>query len=325
MRQLFFFFFFFFLCNLALKAQVGINTTMPDASAALDVTSTDKGLLIPRVALASAIGSPAEGLMVYQTTAPKGFYYYNGMGWTLIGSDNLGNHTATTNLNMANQDIIAVDSVGTAKAKIGPNTYPTVTGTNGQVLTTDGAGALSWSSASSGGGAQLLVRASVNSIQSFLTGTSQAPATATLTPLPAIATCFGNVTTNVGSAWNASTGIFTAPSEGLYMVTVQIVGPPDATVSSGYSLTTLLDVDNNLNYTGTGTSTVITGGETDYFGIHNFYANNIATPYKNRSQLTALVPLIANQTFSLRIMNNTFAAGAPSTNGSSHITIVKMN
>ena len=68
-----------------LTAQVGINTGSPHASAALDVTATDKGLLIPRVALASAIGSPAEGLMVYQTTAPKGFYYFNGTAWTNLG------------------------------------------------------------------------------------------------------------------------------------------------------------------------------------------------------------------------------------------------
>ncbi|MBK8624542.1 MAG: hypothetical protein IPN86_02860 [Saprospiraceae bacterium] len=324
MKHLIFSLSFILLCTLSSQAQVGINTATPNTSAALDVTSTDKGLLIPRVASTGDIASPTAGMMVYQTGGTAGFYLYS-TSWTLVsGPDNLGNHTATTNLNMANQDIISVDSIGTAKAKIGPNTYPTTTGTNGQVLTTDGAGALSWGSASSGGGAQLLVRASVNSIQSFLTGSSLAPATASYS-LPAIATCFGNVTTNVGSAWNAGTGIFTAPSEGLYMVTVQIVGLLGVASTSGYSLTTILDVDNNLNFTGTGTSTVITGGETDYFGIHNFYANNIAPPYKNRSQLTALVPLTANQTFSLRIMNNTFESGAPSTNGTSHITIVKMN
>lgn len=309
---------------------IGIGTTTPNNSAALDVTSTTQGMLVPRMTAAQrgAIAAPvATGLLVYQTDGTAGFYFYNGTAWTnLSATDNLGNHTATTNLAMGGNSITGANNVtATGTATLGGNTYPTTTGTNGQTLTTDGAGALSWGSASSGGGAQLLVRASVNATQSFLTGSSLAPATATYTPLPAIATCFGNVTTNVGSAWNAGTGIFTAPSAGLYMVTVQIVGLLGATSTSGYNLTPLIDVDNNLNFTGTGTSTVMTGGETDYFGIHNFYANNIATPYKNRSQLTALVPLTANQTFSLRIMNSTFEAGAPSTNGSSHITIVKMN
>ncbi len=31
--------------------QVGINTTTPDASSMLDITSTDKGLLIPRISI----------------------------------------------------------------------------------------------------------------------------------------------------------------------------------------------------------------------------------------------------------------------------------
>jgi len=51
-------------------AQTGIGTTSPNASAKLDVYSTDKGFLPPRVTLTSAtvaapITSPAEGLLVY--------------------------------------------------------------------------------------------------------------------------------------------------------------------------------------------------------------------------------------------------------------------
>lgn len=53
-----------------LSAQIGINTQTPDASAALDVVSTDKGMLIPRMTTAqkTAISTPAEGLIVYDTT-----------------------------------------------------------------------------------------------------------------------------------------------------------------------------------------------------------------------------------------------------------------
>lgn len=53
-----------------LNAQVGINTSTPNSSAALDIVSTDKGILIPRMTTAQkvAIVSPAIGLLVYDTT-----------------------------------------------------------------------------------------------------------------------------------------------------------------------------------------------------------------------------------------------------------------
>ncbi|MFT4875739.1 MAG: hypothetical protein ACI8S2_000468, partial [Bacteroidia bacterium] len=51
------------------QAQVGIGTTSPDASSQLDVTSTSKGLLAPRMTTAQrdAITSPATGLQIYNT------------------------------------------------------------------------------------------------------------------------------------------------------------------------------------------------------------------------------------------------------------------
>jgi hypothetical protein len=51
-------------------AQVGINNENPDASAALDITSTTKGLLPPRMTTTDrdAIGSAAKGLIVFNTT-----------------------------------------------------------------------------------------------------------------------------------------------------------------------------------------------------------------------------------------------------------------
>ncbi len=69
-------------------AQIGIGTNTPAASAALEVSSTtnNKGILIPRLTgtQKDAIVSPAEGLLVYQTTAPIGFYYYTGGAWKLM-------------------------------------------------------------------------------------------------------------------------------------------------------------------------------------------------------------------------------------------------
>lgn len=55
------------------QAQIGIGTTTPNASAILDITSTSKGLLLPRLTTAQrdAIASPVSGLMVFNTTTNK--------------------------------------------------------------------------------------------------------------------------------------------------------------------------------------------------------------------------------------------------------------
>jgi hypothetical protein len=69
-------------------AQVGINNENPDASAALDITSTTGGLLVPRMTETQrdAITSIATGLMIYQTDGTAGFYYYNGSSWIEVGA-----------------------------------------------------------------------------------------------------------------------------------------------------------------------------------------------------------------------------------------------
>ncbi len=90
---------------------IAINSTgtAAVASAMLDITSTTSGLLVPRMTAAQrgAIGTPATGLIVYQTDAGTlgiGFYFYNGAawvpwstnsgGWGLTGNDGT---VATTN------------------------------------------------------------------------------------------------------------------------------------------------------------------------------------------------------------------------------------
>ena len=69
-------------------AQVGVGTTTPDASSALDITSTTKGLLIPRMTETQrdAISPAATGLMIYQTDGTAGFYYYNGSSWSEVAA-----------------------------------------------------------------------------------------------------------------------------------------------------------------------------------------------------------------------------------------------
>lgn len=71
---------------------VGINTTTPDASALLDLSSTNKGLLMPRMTAAQRVGiaSPATGLLVFQTDGTSGYYYNAGTAaapnWVLLGA-----------------------------------------------------------------------------------------------------------------------------------------------------------------------------------------------------------------------------------------------
>ncbi len=85
----------FILLTIALTsiAQVGIsiNGTPPDASAMLDIKSTLKGLLTPRMTAAqrTIIAAPATGLIVYQTDGSSGFYYFNGSTWLWLGGSNL--------------------------------------------------------------------------------------------------------------------------------------------------------------------------------------------------------------------------------------------
>lgn len=81
----------------AISQSVGINSTgsLPHPSAMLDVQSTNRGLLLPRLTTAQrqAISSPAEGLMVYDTDLSQLYYYTNswqamtgGNGWALSGN-----------------------------------------------------------------------------------------------------------------------------------------------------------------------------------------------------------------------------------------------
>lgn len=67
-------------------ANVGIGGT-PNASAKLDISATDKGILIPRVTLANRPASPVAGLLIYQTDNTPGFYYYTGAAWNRMAAN----------------------------------------------------------------------------------------------------------------------------------------------------------------------------------------------------------------------------------------------
>lgn len=143
---------FFLLVFLSFYSQVFSQTvvitddpvyTVGNASSVLDVKSILKGFLAPRMTQAQriAIAAPADGLLVYQTDATKGFYYYNGTtpawvllaaaagtNWSLTGNAATNPNTAflgtTDNVSLKmrtnNTQRILVDSVGSVAVGTAP-------------------------------------------------------------------------------------------------------------------------------------------------------------------------------------------------------------
>ncbi len=80
------------------QAQVGIGTNSPNASAKLDVSSTSKGLLPPRMTTVqrNAISSPATGLQIYNTNNKAIETFNSGTNeWFTVGSGNGSNYDNT--------------------------------------------------------------------------------------------------------------------------------------------------------------------------------------------------------------------------------------
>jgi hypothetical protein len=153
-----------FFVTLTTNAQIGIGTSSPSASAKLEISSTSRGFLLPRVALTgtadiATIASPATALLVYNTatagTSPNnvtpGFYFYSGAAWVRIvtPTDNVTNVTGT----------VVVSNGGTGATTLTANNVllgngtsalqAVAPGTSGNVLTSNGT---TWTSAAAGGG-----------------------------------------------------------------------------------------------------------------------------------------------------------------------------
>jgi len=170
------------LC-VALNAQgvrISADNLDPDNSAMLDIVSTDKGILIPRMTLAqrTSIASPAVGLLVFQSDGNSGFYYFNGTIWVSISQPSgtaggdltgsypnpvLGNGTVTSQ-KITDGSIVDID-VNSAAAIQGSKILPDFgnqtlrtsggiqmnDGSQGadRVLTSDATGNATWASRSS--------------------------------------------------------------------------------------------------------------------------------------------------------------------------------
>lgn len=113
---------------------VGIGTTTPEASAALEIKSTSQGFLLPRLTLAqrttltaSTTAPPVPGLIMYQTDNTPGLYAYDGTTWVLLGADNLGDHVATQNINLNGQKLVGGTTARAIRGGLAINGYGLLT------------------------------------------------------------------------------------------------------------------------------------------------------------------------------------------------------
>ena len=136
-------------------AQVAVNTdgSLPDNSAMLDIKSTAKGLLIPRMTEAerNTMASPAQALIIYQTDNTAGFYYYDGSAWirlTALSTDagwKLDGNSDTTNgthfLGTTGNQALDIKTKNTLKLRITTKGQIETLNTGNSVFIGEGAGA----------------------------------------------------------------------------------------------------------------------------------------------------------------------------------------
>lgn len=111
---------FLFISAAATAQNVGIGTANPEESALLDLNSTNKGFLLPRLTekQKSLIPTPAEGLMIYQTDNTQGVYLYQSGNWKNMGSANVTTSTVpgiTANITTPNY-LLSADANGNPTA-----------------------------------------------------------------------------------------------------------------------------------------------------------------------------------------------------------------
>ena len=96
-----------FLSTLFSYAQIGIGTDNPDPSAAVDIVSSNSGMLLPRLKMSERdnIANPAQGLMIYCTDCGSHgqLQLFNGSSWfglslTDASSDDMDNDGYTNDL-----------------------------------------------------------------------------------------------------------------------------------------------------------------------------------------------------------------------------------
>jgi hypothetical protein len=295
---------------------VGIGTTTPDASAVLDASSTTQGMLVPRMSAAQraavkdpATNKPATGLLVYQTDAPAGFYFYNGTAWTsLSGSGTVGAtgpagpQGATGATGPAGPGVPTGGTAGQVLSKIDATNYNT-----------------QWTTPSTGG----------PSVQLY--ATASVARTMTTYGFSRYAFNFNNTVSGVNAGAFTSGNTYTVPAGmgGLYNIkTVMIITAytgyttvypaPEIQVTSGSTVT---------YYYGTGIFNSLFQGN----NAEATAAGSAGSPTSyGRGTSDSIIPLLAGDVVKVFFRSSTNATSTSqnytfSADGSSFLSIIKLN
>ena len=319
-----------FLIITNITAQVGINNSNPHESAALDITSTTGGLLMPRMTNAErqAITNPAEGLMVYVTDFDGGaLMIFDGIGWTAlflttlikrpdaptIGTANAGNAQATVSFTAPSNDGGSVITSYTATSNPGD-----ITGT----VTQSGSGNITVPGLTNGTSYTFTVTATnaIGTSAASVASTSVTPAIATVPYTPT------NVTATAGN--EEATVSFTAPSNDggstitSYTATSNPGGITGTVTQSGSGDITVTGLTNGTSYTFTVTATNAIGTSAasvastsvtpaiaigDYFqgGVVFYILQSDDTGYV-AGETHGLVAAVADQSSGIRWFNGSY-------------------
>ena len=109
MKRLFVLLLFLTLIKTSTAQNVGIGTTTPNSSAQLEIASTNKGLLLPRMSSfnRALIINPANGLLVYDTTQNRLYQYQDG-SWRFLINNSYWSQSTTRNFVYNSSDSIGI-------------------------------------------------------------------------------------------------------------------------------------------------------------------------------------------------------------------------